>query len=218
MNGKRRAILSYQTVRSLSIDLFNSGLWSDLQAIIVSSMKLFKYEGCQVTISEEAFALKVFRDVWDRDKSDDKHRAKQELGWIYFMCDPRSDYVDEFIDEEQRSLEIIRGEGMKETWKPDIVVYNAKEFYEKFKTSSVLLLEETKLAMDKLRKYIKEIDLHAVDDSGKPLFSVDTYVKILDKLPELIRKLDESERAVRSEIAAAERVKGKQEKSLFEDE
>lgn len=181
-------------------------------------MKLFKFENFQVTISEEAFSLKPFRDLWNRDKSEDKIRAKQELGWIYFMSDPRSDYLDEFIDEEERSKEIIKGEGLNEKWRPDIIVYNAKEFYESFKPASALLLDETKLAMDKLRKYIRKIDLEAVDDSGKPIFSVDTYVKILDKLPELIRKLDEAERAVRSEILASERVKGKQEKSLFEDE
>lgn len=181
-------------------------------------MKLFRYEGYRIEISEEAYCLKVFRDIWDRDKGKDKLRALQELGWVYFMGDPRSDYFDEFVDEEVRSREIVAGEGMPEGWKPDAKVKAALSFYMGFKTSSALLLEEIKVAMDKLRKYIREIDLNATDENGKPLFSVDSYVKVLDKLPAMVRNLDEAERAVRSEIAASEKVKGKQEKSMFEDE
>ena len=55
-------------------------------------MKLFRYEGYNITISEEALLLKPFKTLWDRDKSKDKYKAMQELGYIYFMEDPRSDY------------------------------------------------------------------------------------------------------------------------------
>ena len=55
-------------------------------------MRLFKYEGYNLNISEEALALKPFRAIWVRDKSASKERAITELGYVYFMEDPRSDY------------------------------------------------------------------------------------------------------------------------------
>ena len=55
-------------------------------------MKLFKYEGYKITISEEALALIPFKKIWTRDRSTNKNRAISELGFIYFMADPRSDY------------------------------------------------------------------------------------------------------------------------------
>ena len=55
-------------------------------------MKLFRYEGYKVVISEEAFALKVFRQIWNRDRSVNKDKAIMELGYVYFLSDPRSDY------------------------------------------------------------------------------------------------------------------------------
>lgn len=55
-------------------------------------MKLFKYEGYNLTISEEAMLLKPFKVLWKRDKARNKENALQELGYIYFMEDPRSDY------------------------------------------------------------------------------------------------------------------------------
>ena len=37
-------------------------------------MKLFKYEGFKVTISEEALLLKKFKIIWDRDKTKSKQQ------------------------------------------------------------------------------------------------------------------------------------------------
>ena len=50
-------------------------------------MKLFKYEGYKITISEEALALIPFKKIWTRDRSANKNRAISELGFIYFMAD-----------------------------------------------------------------------------------------------------------------------------------
>ena len=51
-------------------------------------IRLFKYEGYKVTISEEALLLKPFKAIWDRDRTKSKDRALDELGFIYFFCDP----------------------------------------------------------------------------------------------------------------------------------
>ena len=55
-------------------------------------MNLFKYEGYKVVISPEALMLKPFREIYNRDKSKSKDLAFLELSYIYFYCDPRSDY------------------------------------------------------------------------------------------------------------------------------
>ena len=93
-------------------------------------MKLFRYEGYKVTISEEAMMLKPFRVIWERDKTKTKQTALLELGYIYFMCDPRSDYM-EISDKDDRSKAIIEAEGM-DNWKADRTVTDAMSFYEGF--------------------------------------------------------------------------------------
>ena len=49
------------------------------------NMKLFKYEGYKIVISEEALILKPFKKLWDRDKSNDKGKALMELSFIIQM-------------------------------------------------------------------------------------------------------------------------------------
>lgn len=180
-------------------------------------MKLFKYEGYELTISEEAMLLKPFKTIWKRDRTRDKSVAMQELGYIYFMEDPRSDYQT-FVDKEERARQIKIGQGMKETWKPDAAVIEAQEFYASFKTASALLAEDIRFAIDNFRKYIKELDLNKTDDKGKPLYTLNSYTAALNQIPKLIVSLDEAEKAIARDIAQTEQVRGSAEKAMLEDD
>ena len=180
-------------------------------------MKLFKYEGYKVVISEEAFGLKVFRQIWNRDRSVNKDKAIMELSYIYFMVDPRSDY-QYLVDEEERSKAIIEGEGLPENWKPDKIVVEAMQFYSSIKSTSALLLEDTRVAINKVRAFLKTVDLKAVDDKGKPIYTINSITSTIKMIPQLIKDLDEAEKAIRADIQnTSGKVRGQKEKSLLED-
>lgn len=179
-------------------------------------MKLFKYEGYKVVISEEAFALKVFRQIWNRDRSVNKDKAIMELGYVYFMVDPRSDY-QYLVDEEERSKAIIEGEGLPSSWKPDKMVTEAMQFYSRFKPTAALLLEDTRVAVEKLRKLLRDIDLQETDDKGRPVYTLNTITATIKQVPSLAKDLDEAERALASEMRNEGKMRGQGEKTIFED-
>lgn len=179
-------------------------------------MKLFKYEGYKVVISEEAFALKVFRQIWNRDRSVNKDKAIMELGYVYFMIDPRSDY-QYLVDEEERSKAIIDGEGLPSNWKPDKIVTEAMQFYSRFKPTAALLLEDTRVAVEKLRKLLRDIDLQETDDKGRPVYTLNTITATIKQVPSLAKDLDEAERALASEMRNEGKMRGQGEKTIFED-
>ena len=179
-------------------------------------MKLFKYERYKVVISEEAFALKVFRQIWNRDRSVNKDKAIMELGYVYFMIDPRSDY-QYLVDEEERSKAIIEGEGLPNNWKPDKIVTEAMQFYSRFKPTAALLLEDTRVAVEKLRKLLRDINLQDTDDKGRPLYTLNTITATIKQVPSLAKDLDEAERALSSEMRNEGKMRGQGEKTIFED-
>lgn len=179
-------------------------------------MKLFRYEGYKLHISEEAFILKPFKELWNRDKSKNKDKALQELAYVYFMCDPRSDY-QYIVDEDDRAKAIKEGEGIDSKWKPDNKVIMAMEFYKQFKPVSALLLEDTRVAVDKLRQLLRNIDLTEVDDKGKPIYTLNTVTATIKQIPSLVKDLDEAEKAIAKEIMESDKVRGAQEKSMYED-
>ena len=112
---------------------------------------------------------------------------------------------------------IKEGEGMPEDWTPDSVVLEAMQFYSTFKPTSALLLEDTRFAVDKLRKLLREIDLTQTDDKGKPIYTLNTITATIKQVPSLVKDLDEAERSIAKEIAQSDKVRGAQSKSIYED-
>lgn len=179
-------------------------------------MKLLKYEGYNLTFEPEILTLKVFKRLFMRDKTKDKSRFLQELGYIYFMLDPRSDYMY-ITDNEERSKAIIEGEGLPDTWKVDSDLQNAMDYYKSFRPTSALLLEDTRIAVDKLREALRSINLTDVDDKGRPIYTLNTIVSTIKQVPSLVKDLDDAERAIAKEIVQNDKIRGSAEKSMYED-
>jgi len=180
-------------------------------------MHLFKLEGYNLTISDEAYTLKPFKDLWRRDKSKGKERAVMELGYIYFMEDGRSDYQI-YIDKAERSEKVKQGEGLPEDWKPDRLVTIAQEFYASFKSESALLLDDIRAAIYTLRKgMITQEELGNIDPEKKPTV-LNNYAGVIAKLTDLAAKVDELEKKMAQETFKSDKVRGSIEKAMFEDD
>lgn len=180
-------------------------------------MRLLKFEDYKVIIAPEALALEPFKKLWNRDKSKYKEKAIANISYVYFMEDPASDY-QYIVDREERSKAIIEGEGMNTDWKPDKLVKDAMELYASFKTTSALILEDTRYAADNLRKSLRSIDLETVDKNGKPVHTVASIISAIKQVPQLVKDLAEAEKAVAKEMTANNgRVRGQKSKKIFED-
>jgi hypothetical protein len=171
-------------------------------------MKLFKYEGYEVKVAPEALTLKPFKKIWDRDKSKTKEKAIQEFGFLYFYCDPRSDY-QYIIDPEDRLEAVKKGEGFSDDWKPDAILKDAIEFYGSFDTPSAMLLRAASEAVDKVQKTLKELE---PGDTK----SLKDYLTALKMIPEVAAMMKDAEKALNEEMEYGE-AKGSIEKTLFDD-
>lgn len=179
-------------------------------------IKLFRYEGYKITIEPEALLLKPFKQIYQRDRSHSKDKALLELGFIYFFCDPRSDY-QYITDDSSRKEAIKEGEGLPKSWEPDSTVKDAIELYCSFKPTSALLLEDTRYAVDKLRTLLRDIDLGQLDDKGKPIYTLNTITATIKQIPSLIAELDKAEKVLSSELRDVNRMRGQGEKTILED-
>ena len=179
-------------------------------------MKLLKYEGYNLTFEPEILTLKVFKKLFTRDKTKDKSKFLQELGYIYFKLDPRSDYMY-ITDEDERSKAIIIGEGLSDTWKVDSILQDAMDYYKSFRPTSALLLEDTRVAVDKLREALRSINITETDDKGRPIYTLNTIVATIKQVPSLVKDLDDAERAISKEIVQNDKIRGSVEKAMYED-
>lgn len=171
-------------------------------------MKLFKFENYEVTVAPAALTLKPFKKIWDRDKSKSKDRAIQELSFLYFYCDPRSDY-QYITDDETRMEAVKKGLGLGNDWKPDALLNAAVEFYRSFDSNAARLL----------RRAAKEIDkAEQILDSMQPTDykSIKEQFAAMKMIPELANMIMDAEKALNTEEEYGEAT-GSIEKGMFED-
>lgn len=180
-------------------------------------MKLIKLENYTITIEPEALLIKTFKAVWDRDTSTDKNKALQELGFIYFFCDPKSDYMY-LVDDVTRADTIKLHSGLPKNWKPDKLLNKAIEDYKTLtQTTSSLLLRDTKICVDNIRKFLRDVNLNDLDSKGKPLYPVKSIADTVKAIPQLIKELLEVEKLVNKELEEQGRMRGQGQKKLLED-
>lgn len=127
----------------------------------------------------------------------------KELAFVYFMVDHRSPYA--VYEWEQRVEEVkISIFGLEKKWKPSLKVLAACDKYEKLiETSAVRLLKAAKESIVKLEKYFRFVDLHAMDDRGKPIYTAKDLINNLEKMGKVVDGLTKLEEIVKREEQAA---------------
>lgn len=171
-------------------------------------MKLFKYEGFEVRVAPEALTLKPFKKIWDRDKSKSKERALCELAFLYFYCDPRSDY-QYLIDDDDRLEAVKEGLGFSKDWTPDAALKSAAVFYGTFDSSAARLLRLAAKEIDKVQNTLDDMTPSNYKELKEQISAMKMIPEIASMIQEAEKKLNEED-----EIGVA---KGSIEKTLFDD-
>jgi uncharacterized protein YoxC len=181
-------------------------------------MHIIEYNNYEIIPTEEAFLIKPIRELYNADKSKTKEKFLQQMSILYFMVDPRSSY-NYIIDDDDRFKAILEQEGLPKDYKVDKKLQAAMDIYkEHTMTSSYLLLQDMKVAIEKVRQFLREVDLNAVDDKGKPLYTINSVTTAIKQIPQLAKDVMEAEKIIAKEIEEQGRARGgNQNKKLFED-
>lgn len=181
-------------------------------------MHIIEYNNYRIEPTQEAFLIKPIRNLYNSDKSKTKEKFLQQMSILYFLADPRSSY-SYIVDDQDRLKEIIKQEGLPENFKIDKELKLAIEEYKKhIITTSYLLLQDTKTAIDKLRSFLRQIDLTLTDDKGRPVYTINSITQTIKQIPQLAKDIIEAEKIVSKEIEEAGRARGgNDKKTIFED-
>ena len=170
-------------------------------------MKLVSYSNYQFKIEDELLLLKPFRLLHNADRTQNKDKFMNFLSIVYFTYDPRSDY-SYIVDDDLRLKEVCDSNGL-EVPKFNKQELECIELYKKLTTTiSVELLRSTKVAVDKVRKFLEEIDLTEVDDKGRLIYPINTVTAAIKQVPQLAKEVKEAEKLVAKEIEEQGRARG----------
>lgn len=180
-------------------------------------MHILEYNNYQIEPTQEAFLIKPIRDLYKADRSKTKDKFMTQMSVIYFLVDPRSSY-NYIIDEKERLKAIIEQEGLPANFKIDKKLQEAIDIYRKHTTTtSYLLLQDTKLAIDKVRQFLRDVDLTLTDDKGKPLYTINSVTSAIKQIPQLAKDVIDAEKAITREIEEQGKLRGTANKTLMDD-
>jgi hypothetical protein len=137
-----------------------------------------------------------------------KELSIEELAFVYFMVDHRSPFS--IYEWDQREIEVKNSIfGEKKKWKPSPKILGACDKYDKLiETSAVRLLKAARTSIVKLEKYFRDIDLHLMDDHGKPIFHAKDLMANLSNMGKVVDGLTRLEEIVKKEEQAANSNRG----------
>ena len=181
-------------------------------------MKLIEYINFEIKISDEALLVKPIRLLYNKDRSKYKEQFIRQMSYLYFYADPRSSY-NYITNDEERSKAIIAQEGLPKDFKPSEELEKAINIYRQLTTTtSLLLLQDTRIAVDKVRDFLRNVDLNLLDDKGKPVYTINSITATIKQIPQLAKDLAEAEKLVTKEIEEQGRARGSQgSKTLMDD-
>lgn len=181
-------------------------------------MNLLQYKDYKVTISEEAWLVPSIRRLFELDKTKSKTSFMDQMTFVYFYADVRSEY--NYIDDsDERASAIITNEGLPKDFKTTPELMKAIDDYTRLTTTtSSALLRDSMIAADRLRKFLVSVDYNERDDKGRPVYAINTVTTALKSIPEIAKSIKETEKIVNQEIIDSGRTRGGNDrKKIFED-
>ena len=130
---------------------------------------LFKIEGKNVSPNVETLLTPPFKEIWERDTSEDKWIAIKEFTYIEFMTsqlksNPYKGYVEKVREEKIRE-DIIKDD----TWNPDVLVEEAMKKIIEIQTngsSSYRSFITATIAKNNVEKFLEDFKLEKTTGTG----------------------------------------------------
>lgn len=181
-------------------------------------MNLFEIENNVVVFSPQALLIDPFKKIWDADKSKTKEKATLELAFVYYMADERSDFMH-ILDTDERIDEIKLFINMPEKFSGrSKEIVRAIHYYEKIsETTSTKLLQSTRLVLQKISQFLDNINMDERDQrTNKPIHDIGKITASVEKIPKLIKAINEIEKQVINEKELKAQ-SGNKSMSMFEE-
>lgn len=160
-------------------------------------MTIFEIINNKVTWSPQALLIVPFKKIWDSDKDEEKIKATKELGYVYYMADERSDF-QYILNQKERHDAVCLSVGIAKSWKKPKYIDEAIEYYIKLsETTSTRLLHSTRNVIEKISGFLDAIDVNERDiRTNKPVHDITKITASVEKIPKLIKSLNEIEKEI----------------------
>jgi len=172
---------------------------------------LFAINGRALFPKPEVLLTKPFKQIWARDKSEDKEKALEQFAYMEFMTSKLRSNPFAGYQEDDRHGRIIKQTGMNPKYKPDKLVLEGIEFLLRIlkeASPSYRYLMSSLKGADRVQDWLEELNPDARTDKGAYLLKPADFAKSMREVPESIKNLKLLEKRVDQELIEDLKIRG----------
>jgi len=172
---------------------------------------LFEIKNSIVNPNAETLLVSPFKEIWNRDRSSKKERAREEFAYIEFMTSHLKSNPYKGYPEKTRGEKIIIDIMKKKDWKPDIKVKEGMDKIVEFQKNASPTLRYYEAVLkgnNTLEKFFNTVDLSTVNEkTGNPLYKPKDITSAINDASRNTTELNDLKKKVEEELFDAVKTK-----------
>ena len=172
---------------------------------------LFKVKDRIAFPNDETLLIPPYKQIWERDKSENKEEALKEFAYIEFMSSLLASNPYIGYDINKRHIQLCKDIMQDEQYQPDELVEKGIRKIEEFQqdASETLAFYESALkGLKKLQRFFNTFNMNERNDKGIPLYKPKEITSALLDVDKAAASLDTLKKKVQSEVFEAVKTKG----------
>lgn len=180
---------------------------------------LFVVENKRVKPNPETLLISPFKEIWERDTTEQKTFAIEDLTFIEFMVSPKKSNPFHGYHDDIRREKIIDEVITREGWEEDELIYEAMDKVKEFlhnASPTYRFYESNRLAVQKTEDFFKNFEYSEVNaKSGNPLYKPSDVTRAVKDAGDVMKRLNEMKEKVDQEVFEETKTKGQKRVSPF---
>lgn len=180
---------------------------------------LFVVENSVAKPNTEVLLISPFKEIWERDTSEDKYIATKEFTFIEFMSSKKKTNPYAGYDDELR-FKVLKEMLFDEDWEIDELVESAlikiKDFQEEASPTYKYYLSASNAAA-KMRTFFNTFDINERNErNGNPIYKPSDITRALNDTDKVLQNLNSMKEKVEQELFEQTKTRGNKEINPFE--
>lgn len=171
----------------------------------------------QITIIPECLAIKEFHDLYANDRSESKSKFIRQMSFVWLFSDFASPYVKQGLSDEDKWDIISKDLSMNRVEDKKMISSAIKRYKELNSTETLRLLEAAQSAINSIINYFNELDMSEKNEKGLLLNNISQVMTSLKGIGQVNKDIKKLKEEVLAEMNQSGRIKGGEQKGLFED-
>lgn len=180
---------------------------------------LFTVNKLAVIPLPETYMISPFKEIIERDNSKGKTKALKEFAYIEFMSSTKKSNPFAGYDSDIKEKKIVE-KLFNKSYNPDKLVLEGIAFIEELqkKHSPIYsLYMAAKEGTEKIKRFIRNVDVDERDERGKPMFKAGDVLKTINEIPKVLATLKDLEVKIQAEDLSISKNRGELKVGIFAD-